>query len=311
MPDEATVSNLGQLRIDHSRITEQRALELQDIAHVLADFVTSDGIRELDVAEILSILGESLTLGELIMPDDTPAELKHTVNEEQKLASYIDRARLAELLIKELSLRGRTLHEGDFLDGGTEGERFTYVKNHLSDEAYDVFSEDFRDPRVKYSSSFKECAQALADGEVDYILLPLEERGGVRLPSVAELIYRYDFKISAVTPVFGYDAGADVKYALISKHFRLQRRHKGDDGYLELRLPMNEECRLSEILSVSAYFGMTVYRVNTMTLDTEGESTGFFSFTLKDGGKGFTELFVYALLFAPDLIPVGVYKNLE
>ena len=57
--------------------------------------------------------------------------------------------------------------------------------------------------------------------------------------------------------------------------------------------------------------GMCIYRVNTVTFDTEGESETYFSLVIKDMGHSFSGLLTYLTLFIRDFVPVGIYKNLE
>ncbi len=185
------------------------------------------------------------------------------------------------------------------------------MRNALSDEAYDVFSQDFTDPKVRYCASFRECVASVTSEEVGYCLLPLEERGGTRLPTVSEIIFRNDFKINAVIPVFGPDGNADMKYALVSRNFTVPKRGREDDLYLEVRIGADSDFSLSEVLGAVEYFGMSIYRVNTVTFDTEGESETYFSLVVKDMGNSFAGLLTYFTLFIRDFVPVGIYKNLE
>lgn len=307
----ATVDNLDSLSREQSIINERKLLEFSDIVSSATSLSCSLKSSGFGIYEILSFIADGLTFGAYPMDGGHIPEYAEALKASLVGIRGFDRALFSDLYVSAMSGTEYPLTERDFLPEADAEETVTYVKNRFSDEAFDVLSQDFRGPRVKYSRGFKECAQAIADGEVSYCLLPLEEKGGSRLPTVAELIYRYDFKINFVTPVFGYEADADLKYALISKHFTVPERIPGDDRYLELRLSSSAETTLSELLSASAYFGMSVYRVNTVTFDTEGEQSTFFSLVLRDGGRDFTGLLTYLALFAPDFVPVGVYKNLE
>ena len=218
---DAVVSNLDRLAGEYSTLSEQRLLELNDVAHPMAQTsvqLLDDG---LDAYEMLSVLSESLTFGDYPVSDDASEDNVRLVARELHSLSRSDRTLFTELYVGELKALGRELSERDFLPSFIGDESFTYVRNSLSDEAYDVFSQDFDDPKIKYSPSLKDCARAVSTGEVTYCLLPLEERGGVRLHTVSELIFRNDFKINSVIPVFGQDGNADMKYALVSRGFTL------------------------------------------------------------------------------------------
>ena len=309
--NKAVLSNLSRLAKEYFAVNEQRLLEVYDVAIPMADTTVSLFDEGLNAGEALSALSEPLSFGEYSLSEHNSIENKSFVQKSTSALKYTDRLFLTELYVGELKRRGRALTERDFLPTHKMPETFTYVRNSLSDEAYDVFSQDFSDPKVRYSASFRECARAVSEGEVTYCLLPLEEKGGTRLPTVSEIIFRNDFKINSVIPVFGPDGNADIKYALVSKSFTVPARKKDDDGYLEIRLDASVDTVLTEVFSAADYFGMSVYRVNTVTFDTEGESETCFSVVVRNSGSDFTGLLTYLTLFIRDFVPVGIYKNLE
>ena len=308
---DAVLDNLERLSREYSIISDQRLLELWDIAIPMVKISLELFDEGLDSYDVLSVVSEVLSFGEYRVSEYTTPEHRDLISRGTRVLARSDRALFTDLYLRGLSEARRPFDEGDFLIEGSSSEMFTYVRNSLSDEAYDVFSQEFSDPRVRYSDSFKDAARLLSSGEVDFCLFPLEEKGGARLPTVAELIFRNDFKINAVTPVFGPDGNADMKYALVSRSFSVPKRKADDDIYLELRLGADVDTALSELLSASDHFGMTLYRVNTVNFDTEGESETYFSVVIKDGGTGFAPLLVYLALFVRDFVPVGIYKNLE
>lgn len=306
-----TLENLELYTGRSSKLGEMRLLELADIAVSLAELSVELLAGGIPLYELLSMLSEELALG-TYSPHETAlgeslSYLRYTLGQ----LSRGDLAALTSIYLGELLARGVAVYEDSFLPSERSTQLVAYVKNNFSDEACDVLSQDMRSPRVSYMKSFGECAAALDKGEVGFCLLPLEERGGVRLPTVAELIYRYDFKINAVTPVFGFDGNADLKYALVSKHFTVPKRKAGDDRYLELRISASSGASLPELLMAFEYFGLAVYRINTVTLGIDGDGGTHYSLVLRDGGEGFVGALLYLALFAHDTVPVGVYKNLE
>ena len=308
---EAILSNLRKLSEEQSILEELRSYELSDIAVAMADITAELFDRGLDVYETLSLITESLIVTDDHISDMTTPQLRELLAKGRVGAVYRDRALLTSLYLKACAEREHPILERDFLPSAKGAETFTYVRNSFSDEAYDVFSQDFFDPKVRYSPTFKDVARAVASGEVTYCLLPLEERGGVRLHTVSELIFRNDFKINSVIPVFGQDGNADMKYALVSKSFTVPRREEDDDLYLEVRVGMDADALLAEVLGAAEYFGMSVYRVNTLTFTTEGDSETYFSVVIKCSEGDFCPMLAYMTLFLRDFVPVGIYKNLE
>ena len=307
----ALISNLEGLAKEYSVIGEQRLLELEGIAREVAAKSKELFSEGLSPYEALSVIASSLDFGGYSLSELNSSENSDPLQISLATLSRVDKAIFTTLYLSELHKLGLRLTESHFLDEGNGDEIFTYVRNAFSDEAYDVFSQDFTDPRLKYSSSFKECVSLIESGEATYCLLPLEERGGVRLPSITELIFRNDLRINSVTPVFGPDGTADMKYALVSKHFTIPKRKKEDDRYLELRLGALQSCSLGELLFVLDYFSMSVYRVNTISFDNEGDTDTYYSLVIRDGKDGFVSLLIYLTLFCEDFVPMGIYKNLE
>ncbi len=305
--DRALLSNLSRLSGEESIIGEQRLIELEDIAVSLADISVRMRSEGLDAYELLSYLSGGILFGDYQPSDVTTEENASFIRKKLDTLARIDKAMLSELYARELKARGGLKLE-DFLPSRPLSEEFTYVRNSLSDEAYDVFCENFTDPRVRYSATFRDCATAVCEGRASYCLLPLEERGGVRLPTVSEIIYRNDFKINSVTPVFGPDGTADMKYALLSRSFTVPPRRSEDDRYLEIRIGVDSS---ADLFFAVEYFGMSIYRVNTFTIDNGGESDSYISAVIREGDTDFIALFTYLTLFTEDFVPVGIYKNLE
>lgn len=300
--------NLDELRLSECDLAKRRVLELRELAeHTASELLRylNDG---LSVYDGLSVIKDGIRFDN--GAEDREERLGILSNLSLPTDSF-DRIIFSNLLLSSLNKLGKKITESDFLEGTLGGERFTYVRNAFSDEAYDVFSQDYFDPRVRYSKSQKECERLLLDDEVDYCILPLEERGGVRLHSTTDFIFRNDFKINSVTSVFGFDSSQDLKYALISKRFTVPPLAPDTDRYLELRLSQDKSDSLFSLLYAIRHLGMSVYRINTLTFDIEGNESSYFSVVVRDEGKEYTPLFTYLGLFEDECDAVGVYKNLE
>ena len=306
-----TEENIAELNARQSLECERRICELYELACDAADATVKMYADGYGIYEILGILSDGLAL------DESYAEHSAAQMNRDKIASYLravsvrDKATFARLFFSELTDRGIVLLESDFLTQKPRPDSIAYVKNRLADEAYDVFSEQLSDPRVAYVTSFKDAARAVSSGEVGYCLLPLEERGGARLAGISELLFSEDLKINSVTPVFGFDGSADMKYALVSRSFTVPELLEDDDRYLEIRIDAERVGALSEIFSVADTLGASVYRVNTALFRIEGTDLTEYTVVFKRSGAAFSELLLYLTLFSGDYSAVGIYKNLE
>ncbi len=304
------LENLISLSSDQSILEERRMLELYELASgMLCDIEASLG-DSADIYELLSLISDEDIRTECKLHEDALEDNKEGLSAYLSSLSAFDRALFCRLLIKCYSDSGKSVSEDDFLPGSVAPETFVYVRNSLSDEAFDVFSQELSDPRVVYSQSFKEAANLVSDGSVGYCLLPLED-GGDRLHTVDELIFSLDLKINGVTPVFGFDGMANMKYAMVGKYINMPKTSGEDDRYLEIRLPTSSELSLGELIGAAESFGHTIYRINTVTLNTDEGEKSYYTIVFRDNSKEFIHLLTYLTLFTGDFIPVGIYKNLE
>lgn len=306
-----TVANITKLAKKQSHLEEQRLCEIAEIV-VAASSFTAEMLGEgYGIYEILSIISEGFLQSALDVHKDALPENEKILLSHLKMLDASDKVNFSVMLFDRLAQMNILIGESSFLEVFRKDDTFTYVKNPLADEAFDVFSQDFDDPRVKYSKSLNEAAKAVSLGEVEYALLPLEESGGARISAVAAILFREELKINSVTPVFGYEGLADMKYALVARHFSLPEQLPDDDRYLEIRLRQDSSVPLSELLLAADILGITLYRVNTISFDTEDGPIPYYSIVFRGGGKDFSSLLVYLTLFSGAYTPVGIYKNLE
>ncbi len=309
--NEINVQNISELSRRQSVTEEQRICELAEIASEAADYALEMYNEGYGVYEILSLVADGFSQDKRSMHEEASCENMGILDSFLSFLDSGDKIVFSKLFSDSLLNRGIKLKEEDFLLSEIGNESFTYVKNPLADEAYDVFSQEFSDPRVKYSQSFQEAVRLVASGEVEYALLPLEERGGARIALIAELLFKEDLKINRITPVFGYEGLADVKYALVSRHFMIPEISEDDDRYLEVRLRKDASISLADIFLAAESMKVSIYRINTISFNTDDGASPYYSLVFSDDGADFSLLLVYLTLFSGAYSPVGIYKNLE
>lgn len=304
-----SVSNLNYIATDESRGFELRLCEMSFMADNIARQFVSLVSEGMSNSEAFSLLAEDIDFAVGEADRDTILETQKGVEAFMKMLSATDKASFSILLVEKLAEAGINVSEKDFLPESDPQERFIYVKNSLADEAFDVFSQEFSDPRITYAESFKEACSGVAEKKYGYCILPFEEKSSVRIPSIFKLVSGLDLKIVAITPVFGFEGNADMKYALIGRDFKIPDRSESTDRYFEISIP-KDTAKLSEIFIAVEMFGLEVYKMG-MTFAGDGGEKASYSIIFKDGGRSFTELIVYLSLFAEEYIPVGIYKNIE
>ncbi|MBQ9084838.1 MAG: hypothetical protein IJY24_04195 [Clostridia bacterium] len=310
-PNSVSVDNLDELARDYSASLELRLMELGDIARQMLGFVRSLRGQGVQMSEILSLIAAGSPLSEYPISDMISNDNRIYIRSAVSGLSCFDRVTLCRELIRMAYLEELPINEEIFLPSSPTPSGIAYARNALSDEAFEVFAEELGEMRACYTSSLRDAVAELSAGNVGYCLLPLEEKGGSRLHTVADLIYRNDLKINSVTPVFGLDGAADLKYALVSRYFIAHPGKKEDDRYLELRLGEASLPQLGEIISAIELLGMRLYRIDTVSFTNEGQSERFASIVICEGDGQIVDILVYLALFVSDFTPVGLYLNLE
>ena len=219
--NSASLSNLNSIAKDESRGFELRLCELSFMADNIANQLKELIADGMSISDVLSLLAEELSFVDCDIPSDVIEEASGGVRAFMRQLNSADKANFAVLLREKLSKIGICVNEGDFLPEAKTDETFVFVKNYLADEAFDVFSQEFDDPRISYADSFKDACVSVADEKYGYCILPFEEKASVRIPSISRLVSDLDLKIIAITPVFGFEGTADMRYALIGRNFRI------------------------------------------------------------------------------------------
>ena len=305
---DVSISNLTAVANDESRAFEMRLCEMSFFVDNIARQIKAFSEEEMSISEAIALLCAELDLGRSDTSVVSISETENVVRAFVKTLETHDKANFSALLTEKLTSLGVNIGEADFLFEARTDESFVYVKSALADEAFDVFSQEYSDPRIVYAESFKKACFDVADGKCGYCILPFEERSSVRIPSISALVSDLDLKIVAITPVFGFEGNADMKYALIGRSFKIPDRDELTDRYFEITLPKST-VSLSEIMTVAEIFGESVYKIDTSISDEDGGS--YYTIIFKDGGGSFLNLCVYLSLFAEEYTPVGIYKNIE
>jgi len=305
------LANVSELAEKQSVLEERRICEIAELAYSTAEFaaelISSDSMSYI---EVISLISEMCGFPQNKPHRDVLMQNFDILRAFLESLSRADKCIFARLLTEKLVDLGFKITEKEFLLTKKLPENFVYVKNSFSDEAYDVFLQDFTDPRVRYADTFRDAIRLVLDGTVTYALLPLEERG-VRIPTVSQLIFASDLKIASVTPVFGFDGTADMKYALVSRTCSYPSLAEGDDRYLELRLAADDKSALPELVLALGGFDTEIHRINSVFFDTEEGREEYYSLILKKEGGDFSMILTYLTLFVPTHTVVGLYKNLE
>lgn len=118
--------------------------------------------------------------------------------------------------------------------------RISYVKNPLSDLAYDSFSMFFDKAAVEYADDFVSMLEDVYHSACDYAILPVYSEKGGRLKSFCDLADKYEMKKVMTCRVYSNTEDAETEFALYSKNFERFSSKKQRELFFELCVPYKE-----------------------------------------------------------------------
>ena len=306
--NEINAQNIAVLGSEQSLLEERRIIELREaVDEVITRVVNLYG--DITALDIIAIVSSCHLHREDYIHVDALEENFHRLRSYLSTINEFDQFIFTELILEKLFALGFVVSEKDFLSQNNHFNNVIFVKNSLSDEAYDVFCQDFSELKAAYVDNMKELSRELLENAADCAILPIEGKGGVRIGVTMDLIHSRDLKINAITPTFGLDGLADTKYALISRFLSVPNVLSGDDLYFELRIPKSES--IAKIFSAAEYFGYAVYSINSISINSFDNHDSFYTIVFKSENGSFLKLISYFTLFIASYTPVGLYKNLE
>ena len=164
---DISVANLNADARDESRAFELRLCEMSFFADSIAKQIkalTEDGMS---VSEALALLSGELMLGGSDMHGGVITETECGVKAFVKTLEAHDKANFALLLTEKLKAIDLDIGESDFLFETPTDESFVYVRSALADEAFDVFSQEYLDPRIVYAERISLFNKRMVLGKLD------------------------------------------------------------------------------------------------------------------------------------------------
>lgn len=179
----------------------------------------------------------------------------------------------------------------------------SYMRNPLSDKAYDKFSRHFNSLSASYEASFSDCAQKLYIGECDYVILPISDSNG-RLLRFYSLIDRYELRFALCCRVTDEVNDSENLFALLCRdivHFDCKGK-----TFLDLLL-CDAKSDFVRLIDFSASLGIEPVVIDTMGTSFE-DAKLHIVFDITD--KSIYPLIAYTFLETPRHIIQGIYKEI-
>ena len=159
---DVSVSNLNASASDESRAFEMRLCEMSFFADSIAREIKTLTEEEMSVSEAVALLSAELSFDRQDDGEGFISETEGGVRAFVRSLRTHDKANFTALLTEKLKSIGVSIGESDFLFEAPTDESFVYVRSALADEAFDVFSQEYSDPRIVYADSFKKACFAVS-----------------------------------------------------------------------------------------------------------------------------------------------------
>ena len=172
----------------------------------------------------------------------------------------------------------------------------SYVKNPLSDLAYDSFSVFFDKAAVSYEEDFVSAVEDVYHSLSDYAVLPVYSEKSGRLKSFCDLADKYELKKILTCRVYSNTEDTETEFALFSKSCERVLGNRRKEVFFELSLPDTDILAITEYVRAS---GCEIAWINT------ADGRADICLELPEGELG--SLYIYLKLCLPDHEIKGIY----
>lgn len=178
-----------------------------------------------------------------------------------------------------------------------------YVKNALSDIAFEHFSKEFERAQVYYADNFESALEDVYYSRADHAILPLSSsRNGLMLHFL-ELIMRYEMKIALSCEVHSITDDSDNRFVLLSKSNICFPEKEGESREFEFILS-DASRQLPRVICAAQEYDCKLLFVQTMP----SRDTALIRYEVSQSDAD--ALCLYLFLETPGHIPVGLYRAL-
>ncbi|MBR6515198.1 MAG: hypothetical protein IKT46_10270 [Clostridia bacterium] len=174
--------------------------------------------------------------------------------------------------------------------------RLSYVKNPLSDLAYDSFSMFFDRAAVSYAEDFVSACEDVYHSQSDYAVLPVYSEKSGRLKSFCDLADKYELKKILTCRVYSNTEDAETEFALFSKNCERVSGNRRREVFFELTLPN------ADIIALMEYVRKA--ECDIAWINTTDEKADI---CLEIPENDITALYIYLMLCLPDHEIKGIY----
>ena len=241
---EITANNLGRLDRQKYSVDTRRQAHIRELARTLGKHMPDD---EDSLEEFRWVY------------EDTVSTLSLSGGDRALLCRYMaEGTRIGEKLLSVSAQKRKCT--------------VSYVKNALSDLAYESFSGFFDKVAVTYAPDFSSALEDVYHSVTDYVILPVYSEKAGRMKSFCDMADKYEMKKVLSCRVYSNTEDAETEFALFSKNLeRFSGRRK--DVFFEFSVPetdIKKSVGLGyDVMSVDTYEGRADIRLEISDADID------------------------------------------
>lgn len=265
---EVTKKNLQRLEKQKYSVDTRRELHLRELGLALAEYLPE---KDEDFEELWHIFSENAEALELTAAQEL-------------------------LLCRTISEKAGDIRERIPLVPAKRRCRLSYVKNPLSDLAYNSFSLFFDRTTVSYADEFSSALEDVYHSISDYAILPIYSEKGGRLKSFCDLADKYELKKVLTCRVYSNTEDTETEFALFSKNCERFSGNRRKEVFFEFSLPD------TDIMKAIAYLSRSQGQISRINTDDERAELCF-----EIPESEISALYIYLMLCLPDHEIKGIY----
>lgn len=302
VPADIVSQNLNRLDLDFSGSLNARRAHLRELALSIADACE-------DVDELLEVL-VGFGTGVPFTPQ-TIGENMSFLRVGFAQLSLLERTELCRMLcaMPSLSLKTSDFFPPDEPIALIARSTIAYLQNNFADRAFHAFTQVMPRARAQYHDTYQSVCEAVASGNCEACILPIEHAQDGKLISFYRLIDRYDLKI-VCSCALAQNNGPESRFALLKKNISFARPTQTHLRYFELSITQNGDETIGALLTAAQLYGLCLRRIDAIPLEYADEGFAFHIMLSFETDIQLLPFLLYLTLELPQYNPVGIFAHI-
>jgi len=303
VPADITSHNLNRLDSDFSGGLDARRAHLRELA--LSISKACEGTDEL--LEVLAGFGSSVPFTPRTIPENSDF-LRAGFNG----LTFLEQTELCKML----SHASQSLMKlSDFFPPDEPipliaRSTVAYLQNTFTDRAFHVFSTILPRARAQYHDSYPSICEAVAGGNCEACILPIEHAHDGKLNGFYRLIERYDLKIACTCSLSQADS-VESRFALLKKNVSTTLPRQRSGCCFELSITPGSGTSIAALLNVAELCALRLRRVDTLPLEYTDDEFAFHVVLSADSDAAFLPFLLFLTLKMPQYNPIGIFPHIS